>query len=49
MSVLTERAESCIVQLLEIEPITTRLGHLFNAYAMDRQRDALRAAHGEEL
>jgi methyl-accepting chemotaxis protein len=46
MSVLAERVENCIVQPLEIEPITTHLDQLFNAYAMDSQRDAHRAALG---
>ncbi len=46
MSVLAERVETCIVQPLEIEPITTHLERLFDAYAMDSQRDAHRAAVG---
>ena len=48
MSVLAERVETCIVQPLEIEPITTHLERLFDAYAMDSQRDAHRAAVGQD-
>ena len=46
MNVLAERVEKCIVQPLEIEPISTHLEHLFYSYAMDSQRSAHQAATG---